>query len=47
MVCSDNSTHQLNSVLQKYNDLIDGNKIKKKNLLKTYLNSKVNKLEIL
>ncbi|XP_033297310.1 uncharacterized protein LOC117204218 isoform X2 [Bombus bifarius] len=47
MVCSDNSTHQLNSALQKYNDLIDENKIKKKNLLKTYLNSKVDKLEIL
>ncbi|XP_012163134.3 HAUS augmin-like complex subunit 3 isoform X1 [Bombus terrestris] len=47
MVCSDNSTHQLNCALQKYNDLIDENKIKKKNLLKTYLNSKVDKLEIL
>ena len=48
MVCSDNSTHQLNCALQKYNDLIDENKIKKKEPIENLFKiQKLTKLEIL
>ncbi|PBC28510.1 HAUS augmin-like complex subunit 3 [Apis cerana] len=47
MLCNNDNIHQLNPVLDKYNDLIDENKTKKQFILKTYLNSKIQRLEIL
>ncbi|CAK9821471.1 hypothetical protein ANTRET_LOCUS192 [Anthophora retusa] len=47
MVCGNDSTNQLNFALDKYNNLIGENEIKKQFLLKTYLNSKMHKLEAL
>ncbi|KOC65373.1 hypothetical protein WH47_09952 [Habropoda laboriosa] len=47
MICGNDSMRQLNSALDKYNDLIGENKTKKQFVLKTYLNSKIHKLETL
>lgn len=41
MISSEGNVCQLNSELDKYNELIDENKNKKKLLLETYINSKV------
>lgn len=47
MLCNNDNIYQLNPVLDKYNDLIDENKTKEQFILKTYLNSKIQRLEIL
>ncbi|XP_017762755.1 PREDICTED: HAUS augmin-like complex subunit 3 [Eufriesea mexicana] len=47
MVCNGDNTQQLNSMLSKYNTLMDENKSKKHFTMETYLNSKISKLEML
>lgn len=47
LIFGDDETHRWNSVLDRYNDVIDENKTKKEAILKTYFTSKVQKLESL
>ncbi|XP_076639762.1 uncharacterized protein LOC143351766 isoform X1 [Colletes latitarsis] len=45
MIYNGDNTPELNSALNRYNELIDENKIKKEFIFKTYLNAKIHKLE--
>ena len=45
MISSEGNVCQLNSEFDKYNELIDKNKNKKKLLLETYINSKIHQLQ--
>ncbi|XP_076222437.1 uncharacterized protein LOC116431744 [Nomia melanderi] len=47
MLCNSDNVHQLNSALDKYNELINENKNKKQFILETDINSKIDKLEML
>ncbi|XP_017876970.1 HAUS augmin-like complex subunit 3 [Ceratina calcarata] len=47
MISDEDDKHQLNSILDKYNNIIDENKTKKQTILESYLKSKIHKLETL
>ncbi|CAL7938752.1 unnamed protein product [Xylocopa violacea] len=47
MICNGDDVQHLNSALNKYNDLLSENEARKHFLLKTCLNSKIQKLEML
>ncbi|XP_076646335.1 uncharacterized protein LOC143355427 isoform X2 [Halictus rubicundus] len=47
ILCNGDSTQHINSALDKYNELINENKVKKQFILGTDMNSKIDKLEML
>ncbi|XP_076276595.1 uncharacterized protein LOC143207255 isoform X2 [Lasioglossum baleicum] len=47
ILCDGDNTQQLNSALDKYNELLNENKVKKQFILRRDINSKIDQLEIL